>query len=163
MSCGDLRNTMPMCKVIKKIIKNREQRFMLSAKRFGGFLSVIRFVFWQDIFAELREQPMKSNIHPETSVRRDIPEPLAAQPTVECRTGDTQCGGQLLFVHQPPAVECRQLVFVLMDIQPAVKICPRFLNLVRRLVILSFFCLSSSKSGNNRHNSLSISLRDNDL
>ena len=23
MSCGDLRNTMPMCKVIKKIIKNR--------------------------------------------------------------------------------------------------------------------------------------------
>ena len=64
-----------------------ERRFMLPAKRIGGFLSVIRFVLWQDTFAALREQPMKSNIHPGTSVRRDNPR------TTYCSTIGRASGG----------------------------------------------------------------------
>lgn len=37
-----------------------------------------------------------------------------------------------------------------------------FLNLISIFVILSFFCLSLSKSGNNGHSNLSISFLDND-
>lgn len=39
MNSGNLRNKIPVCKVIKKSLKNREQQYVLPAKWFVGLLN----------------------------------------------------------------------------------------------------------------------------